>query len=363
MIYSEPLPLLEAHFFLANRQFGASVRKLKEGVDTRSRKSKFDMDRYFDILSELEARLESSITVEEDELVKLYSPLDNVSAEPYLPVGFFIANILVGEIRHLSLADGCFERIRNEITNIGSRIVYHILGESSEMPPDQPKLIEVIMGSTLSNENKLLLIDLILHPDNYYDMLERTIAPIAEEFERCDELIAPLLEIYENDLRGVKTRSDEREFFARILKKSLDTVENYSIHPLVTYFDKIIFAFEDEGKGIFGGMGVIYNIMEANATNDLSYELASVMNILGSKSRFDILICLLDGPKYGRELAASLSLTSATVSHHINALLSTGFIKLESDGARVYYSVNYDAMDDFIANMSKLFARPDKQNA
>lgn len=360
MMYFEPLPLLEAHFFLANRQLGISTKTIWEKCDISNRQAKFDADKSFMLLTELESKLEGGITVEDEEIRKLYSVLDNEPIDPHIPGNFFTANLLIGDIERLGSPEDCFEKARNDIGNIGSRIASQILGEAPENAPTQSELFDIIMGSSICSENKLLLIDLVLHPSVYMDMLERTLLPVAEEFKRCEELISPLLEIYKNSIKHIKTRDDEEEFFSQLLKRSLSSVKSYSVYPLFTYFDKFLFSFLDDETAVFGGMGVLYTLLKNCIMNDSNSELSSVMNVLGSRSRFDILTLLLDGPKYGRELASVLSLTPATVSHHINALLAVGLIKLENDCSRVYYSVNYDCTDRFISMLTKLFARPDR---
>ena len=55
-------------------------------------------------------------------------------------------------------------------------------------------------------------------------------------------------------------------------------------------------------------------------------------------SKFDILLSLMSSPKYNLELAEELNLTAATVSHHMNVLLTYQLVSVEKRDGRVYYT-------------------------
>ena len=50
------------------------------------------------------------------------------------------------------------------------------------------------------------------------------------------------------------------------------------------------------------------------------------MKAFGDKSKFEILYSLKESPKYNLEIAEQLHLTAATMSHHVNILLSQGLV-------------------------------------
>ena len=141
-----------------------------------------------------------------------------------------------------------------------------------------------------------------------------------------------------------------------MMKPSSRPIERYDIYSFVSYFYVNLFGFTSvDNSRIFGGMCVLYDVLKKSYRTDIDMnaKLASIMNTLGSKSRFDILARLSEGPQYGRELAANLGLTPATVSHHINALLAEGLIKLDTSGKRIYYSLNYDCTEAFVEKLQK----------
>lgn len=61
--------------------------------------------------------------------------------------------------------------------------------------------------------------------------------------------------------------------------------------------------------------------------NETGTELAEFLKVLGDNTRMDILRLLCCRPSYGKEIAASLHLTTATVSRHLDQLKAAGVVK------------------------------------
>ena len=59
--------------------------------------------------------------------------------------------------------------------------------------------------------------------------------------------------------------------------------------------------------------------------------------MLSDKSRFEILALLKKGARYNLEIAEELQLGAPTASHHMNLLMTNGFVTIEKQDAKVYY--------------------------
>lgn len=70
--------------------------------------------------------------------------------------------------------------------------------------------------------------------------------------------------------------------------------------------------------------------------------------ILSEPKKLEILKLCLNSPKYGTELAKELELTGATVSHHVNLLVSKNYLSIQVDKNRVYYKTNVKRILDDI---------------
>ena len=72
----------------------------------------------------------------------------------------------------------------------------------------------------------------------------------------------------------------------------------------------------------------MYFICRAH-TKNTQKAILPILKALSDKSKFDILHSLLIAPKYNLELAEELDLTAATVSHHMNVLLTNKLVDIE----------------------------------
>lgn len=83
--------------------------------------------------------------------------------------------------------------------------------------------------------------------------------------------------------------------------------------------------------------------------------LLTSLKILGDKSKFEILCSLKQKPRYNLELAEALHLTTATTSHHMNMLLTNGFVAIEKKDAKVYYNFCPKKIEEIIQLLQKHF--------
>ncbi len=92
-----------------------------------------------------------------------------------------------------------------------------------------------------------------------------------------------------------------------------------------------------------------------NVTGEITRdELLMDARVLSEKSKLEILLALKGGDMYGGEIATRIGLTAATVSHHMNTLLATGFVTLRRHGGKTYYHLAPAAIRRFLDGMSRL---------
>ena len=94
--------------------------------------------------------------------------------------------------------------------------------------------------------------------------------------------------------------------------------------------------------------GEDFSLQTDNAYTDDGYEtyLMQVLKLLADKSKFEILSYIRDKKAYGSQLAKHLNLTTATISHHMNALLNARLVKVERVDTKVYYLSNKKALEE-----------------
>ena len=74
--------------------------------------------------------------------------------------------------------------------------------------------------------------------------------------------------------------------------------------------------------------------------------VSQVLKLLADKSKFEILSYIRDKEAYGSELAQRLGLTTATISHHMSALLNANLAEMKRMDKRIYYTSNQKALEE-----------------
>jgi len=83
-------------------------------------------------------------------------------------------------------------------------------------------------------------------------------------------------------------------------------------------------------------------------------ELIIGAKALSEKSKLEILMALKEGSLYSMEIAEKVGLTPATISHHMNVLLLTGFVELEKREGKAYYQLSPRGIERFLTGVGKL---------
>lgn len=84
-------------------------------------------------------------------------------------------------------------------------------------------------------------------------------------------------------------------------------------------------------------------------------DVVEIGKLFSDKSKVDILEFVSQKPRYGKEIANELNLTTATISYHVNALLKINFLQAEVISNKVYYSINRDMISIYLENVKDFF--------
>jgi len=103
---------------------------------------------------------------------------------------------------------------------------------------------------------------------------------------------------------------------------------------------------------------VIYGLLSDKAIKG-SAEFSKEELLIGAKalcekSKLEILMALKEASLYGMEIAEKVGLTPATVSHHMNALLLSGFVELEKRDGKAYYQLSPKGIERFLTGTGEL---------
>lgn len=124
-----------------------------------------------------------------------------------------------------------------------------------------------------------------------------------------------------------------------------------------TIYPSIISPVLEWGLSTVGFYGVFVN--KAYGYGSLQEQekasLLSSLKMLSDKSRFEILALLKKGARYNLEIAEELQLGAPTASHHMNLLMTNGFVTIEKQDAKVYYHFIPEKIRELIQLLEKQF--------
>lgn len=233
--------------------------------------------------------------------------------------------------------------------------------DPKSLPGDPFSIIRFLMQMDISDEEKWKLqkifCDRAIHQQKIFSLLEKAIEVI-NGFQTELGKLGRLFEKYW--VSALKTRS-----FSALLaeNESLDIPENplgFHIRPSVICPNVISMQLNMSGTGNpankpdYFKFGILFGedfpIETAYAKKDEVYEtyVTQALKLLSDKSKFEILSYIRDRSAYGSELAKHLNLTTATVSHHMNTLLSSGLVRLKRVDNRIYYISNKEALKEIL---------------
>ena len=360
MIHFEPFPLLEAVFFLANRTAEVSWTSFLDTTFGSSGQRSEALISASHIITELEHRLNDSITVSEPILQKLIAPLQLREKPQQQPASNYIASLLWPNKIEAFLdweESSFFDQLRKGTGQVSKRIL-NLLDEDAsgqESPGEIHQLFAKINGSAIAPTAKLALLDLALNTSQYIDWLQEALTPVAAEFRRCREWMEPLLQQFRDRYSG----ESEEAIASRVCRSDLNGIHRYLFYPTVIYSNYVVVMSDDDETELLFCIGTLYEFLRecyAAAPNS-GVQLSMALEVLSNRNRFQILTRLLEGPAYGRELASSVGVSPGAISQHIGALQGANLVTVHVDGRRTYYSLNTEGIDHFVKAFQAYFHR------
>lgn len=163
--------------------------------------------------------------------------------------------------------------------------------------------------------------------------------------------------------------SKSSNMFSEILNEKLDWHKQKLSEQPLKYLDEItrqIFsAVFDDGEEPELFLSFFYdfdiyastcnNIMIIGAGTDEIIKSKSnrkkadlLFSVLGDNKRLELLRLIAKRPWYSSELAEHFKITPATMSYHLNKMVSAGFVKLyHGDQKRYYYTLNKESVGEY----------------
>lgn len=236
-----------------------------------------------------------------------------------------------------------------------------IQDRKAEKKAEEPfEVISYLMKMDMKAEEKWkiqkVFVDRKEHQEKVLALMEKAVL-VLKSFEK------ELLELAEQFCSYWTKELGEKSLTAYVREKVEidigDSPLGFCLYPSILMPNVITLHTEIEEDGTYKQpdivkLGVLFgedfDICTSPAHEDAGYEnyVLQVLKLLGDKSKFEILSYIRDREAYGSELAKHLNLTTATVSHHMNALLAAGLVELQRVDNRIYYTSNKKVLDEVL---------------
>ncbi len=268
------------------------------------------------------------------------------------------------ELDALSEEEYC-KRYSEELLSYTSEILDDCGQSTFDNPMD---VIRLLMDMDIAEKEKWRLQTIFLkqqpHREEIFSLLETVITVLHKYSEQLDKLVADFVVYWERELEG---RNIAEYISERIGFALEENPLGFGMRPSIFEPNTIALFAKVEDDGLFSTpylytVGVLFDddfrisLTGENVKEKQEYNL-KVLKMLSDSSKFEILSYIKDKSAYGSQLANHLGLTTATISHHMSALLSVGLVTMETKESRVYYTGNPKAIAEVLEYCKQVLAQ------
>lgn len=273
------------------------------------------------------------------------------------------AHLLLMESLHHA-ADDSTEQLRYKFTNLPQeellmQYVEFLLNTFSDISissspqrlNSELQLIQVIDELEVESQKKWQLILLYQNYHTYMDELITILDQAVTLFKQKSLLIQPLLTKF-HDTYSNLLQHDPVNYVYEHFRIRLTDNKDITFTPYLFGSNAVVYFDSDKTLTEKIYIGVLFETLSTIVDQNISDEkICKTLKILSDNSKYEILKSIRNKPAYGQELAEQLNLSTATISHHMSALISSGLIQLEKQTNRVYYRMDKERVLRFIEQL------------
>ena len=220
---------------------------------------------------------------------------------------------------------------------------------------EQQPLVEQLEETDLTGAEKWQLLRIIQDASPYLDQLTNMLAPVKALIDESFSLVKPLLEDFVRRWQAYFEKVSFKDFLSENIGMEPGDVSGYTLHIYPSIFEcgTILLHMDPDTQNIYMQVGLcLPEGINVKALPMESHLLLEGLKALSDKSKLTILSHIRDKRSYGQELARETGLSTATISHHMSALINCGFILLERVENRIYYQMDKENLRRFLQKLS-----------
>lgn len=221
---------------------------------------------------------------------------------------------------------------------------------AGDMAPGE--FMDLVLSASLPDSTRIAVLDTYRHSaamtGQLIPALTAVLTILQQEQETLDQLAGILAQ---------KTAAEGCEaYLARTSRLRPAPGTDYQLRPFIFGMDTSLTSDERGGVvQVYCGIGRD-DLLEMLAVRaPVEDDVFRAFKLLGDRTRFDILCYLHCHSAYGQELCNHFSLSRNTIHHHMNKLVDYGLVRCATDGNRIYYSADPNAIALLLDRQRELF--------
>lgn len=224
------------------------------------------------------------------------------------------------------------------------------LGDESsfEKLDESIKIITYLMNMEISQDEKWKIQTLFLKRKEHFPRITSLIQQSIEFLKGYEEELSKLVWDFCDYWDQILAKQTLTEYMQRRIAYHMPPNPfGYRIRPSIMIPNVIGFHIDMDEEGNYkkqdeDWIGILFgdelDVLGGEKENipDIQ-QIVRTMKLLSDKSKFEILCRIHKEPAYGKQLAQEMKLTSATISHHMSALIAEGLVTMQMEEKKVYY--------------------------
>lgn len=216
------------------------------------------------------------------------------------------------------------------------------------------QLINLLDELHIAETIKWTLIESIYDPEPLIDKLVMLLTDIEKVLLNHQTFLLATFTYGLDYLQAIDKSTDLLELFKNEASLSLELSEKIVIRPSI-FNPYQIAANLNQVHGLNIAIGCVFDFCDLKK-NRLSKidDIVVFGKIIQDESKLKIIQALKTKDMYGKELAETLGLTTATISYHMSALFQSGLVYIDVRAKRTYYKLNRDKLQNNLANIKAI---------
>lgn len=309
-----------------------------------------DIIEYFKVIDNSATKITSNYA----DLSEMFSSADEFPSI----VNFFIFSELKKSIKKYS---------KKELVNYCKHILAKNLDYNDGLKNDSEKMDPLTLLDELyilNNNQKYTLLKLFNNTsgilDRFYEMISKTEDILKDNFYLIEKVYFKIREtIKKIDVFKLKHLS------SKTTQPLVKEADNCEVYLSINFFEECsLSVFLEEETKLSINIGFLKFFLKDFylGLDEKKEETQKKLAVLSDNTRFNILYMLSKGKKFGKEISEELDISKATVSYHLNYLINENFIKVESDGKKIFYSLNKEGFGDVLNYLNIMIGEKNERN-